>query len=343
MGYVLVGYVIRLNVIRLYCPPIPTLVISPRLPGLAFHVQRSAPGRRHDRGTLPVLAGFSKLRYQDRSWRHLNGFLYLHPSSQSGIVMIRWLARLGYAWRRHGPIGFIRLAARNLVHHALGRDRSVNILPHIDSFDEKYGTDTAGIREIGSLDVIASAAARYAVRYQPSSAQLVRVELENLNIDPPRFTFVDFGSGKGRVLFVAAGFPFKEVVGIEFSRELHEIALRNIARLPADLVRAGKVRSFHGDAALFEPPKSDLVCYFYNPFGAPVMGPVAERLVAHHEQNGYRVIIIYVDPRHRKIFEETGKFAILNETPQTLILTTRPQASPGAADRSGRAVRSSRI
>jgi Histone methylation protein DOT1 len=248
--------------------------------------------------------------------------------------MNRWLARLGYAWHRHGPLGFIRLAARNLVHHMFGRNRGANVMPHVDPFDQEYGTKTAGTREIGSLDVIESASARYAVRYQPTSAQLIRTELEKLNIDPTRFTFIDFGSGKGRVLLVAAGFPFKEVVGVEFSRELHEIAVQNIARLPADLARAGRIRSVHCDAASFEPPKCDLVCFFYNPFGAPVMAPVAQRLLAHHEQHGYRVIVIYVDPQHRKIFEETGNFSILNETPETLILTTNPPVGVGPDDRS---------
>jgi hypothetical protein len=64
---------------------------------------------------------------------------------------------------------------------------------------------------------------------------------KKLNIDPRNFTFIDFGSGKGRVLLIAAGLPFKAVVGIEFSRELHEIAVQNISRFPPHLIRAGTV------------------------------------------------------------------------------------------------------
>lgn len=193
-----------------------------------------------------------------------------------------------------------------------------------DAFDANYGTNTGGVREIGSLDVIHATSARYAVRYEPSNAQSVQAELDKLVIDAARFTFIDFGSGKGRVLLVAAGVPFKEVIGIEFSRELHEAAIENIARLPPDAARAITVRSIHADAASFELPKSDLVCYLYNPFGPPVMAAVAERLVAHHEHLGFRVIIIYVDPRHRDIFEASGKFTILDDRPHTLVLTTLP-------------------
>lgn len=239
--------------------------------------------------------------------------------------MSGWLPRLRYAWRRHGPIGFVRLAAYNVVHHILGRKRSADL----DPFDATYGTETGSVREIGSLDIAASAAAAHAVRYEPSPSQLIQAEIDRLPIDHERFAFIDFGSGKGLALLVASGFPFKDVIGIEFSRELHEVAVQNIARLPPDIIRAGSVRSIHGDAASFEPPLCDLVCYFYNPFGPTVITPVVERLAQHHAQRGYRVFVIYVDPRHREVFEEIGAFAVLNETPHVVTLTTPARADGG--------------
>jgi hypothetical protein len=202
------------------------------------------------------------------------------------------------------------------------RNQRGHVLRQVDPFDQKYGTETGGYRDIRSLDVITLPAARYAGRYEPSSAGLVCSELKKLQTDLARFTFIDFGSGKGRALLIAAGFPFKEVVGVEFSRELHEIAERNIARIPPEYSRAGALRSIHGNAATFELPKSDLVCYFYNPFGPPVITAVADRLAAHHHDYGYRIIIIYVDPRHREAFERTRKFVVFDETSGTLILTT---------------------
>jgi 16S rRNA G966 N2-methylase RsmD len=245
--------------------------------------------------------------------------------------MNRWLARLKYALRRHGPIGLIWLAAYNIIYHALPRDRGPKRLPHPDAFDEKYCTDTGSIREIGSLDVVNTPAARYAVRYDPSSAEWVGAQLDKLQIEYERFGFIDFGSGKGRVLLVAASFPFREVVGIEFSRELHEIAIENIARLPAEVIRASAIRSVYGDAASFDPPPSDLVCYFYNPFGAPVIEAVASRLAAHHKQHHHRIIIIYCDPRHPEIFRNTGEFKILEETTHAIVFATHLGTAADAA------------
>jgi hypothetical protein len=150
--------------------------------------------------------------------------------------------------------------------------------------------------------------------------------LDGLDLDYPQFSFIDYGSGKGRVLIVAAGFPFKAVIGVEFSRELHGIAQKNIARIRGDMIRCGDVTTFHCDAAAFEPPRSNLVCYFYNPFGPPVMAAIVSRLISHYEQSGCEIVVIYVDPRHRDVFEQTGRFAVLNETDDFVTLHAPSQA-----------------
>ncbi|MBK8386616.1 MAG: class I SAM-dependent methyltransferase [Candidatus Accumulibacter sp.] len=76
--------------------------------------------------------------------------------------------------------------------------------------------ETDSIRETGSLD-IDSPNARHAVRYEPSPSGMVRSILSTLGLDWRRYTFVDFGAGKGRVLLLAAELPFKNIIGVEFS------------------------------------------------------------------------------------------------------------------------------
>jgi len=44
------------------------------------------------------------------------------------------------------------------------------------------------------------------------------------------FTFVDLGSGKGRVLLMASHYPFKRIIGVEFIPELHQVAQENIRK-----------------------------------------------------------------------------------------------------------------
>ncbi len=43
------------------------------------------------------------------------------------------------------------------------------------------------------------------------------------------FTFIDLGSGKGRVLLMASEYPFQKIIGVEFMPELHRAAQKNIA------------------------------------------------------------------------------------------------------------------
>ncbi|QDT37699.1 class I SAM-dependent methyltransferase [Stratiformator vulcanicus] len=70
--------------------------------------------------------------------------------------------------------------------------------------------------------------AEQAVEYNPTTASQFGSILESLPIDYEQFSFVDLGSGKGRVLLMASEFPFREVVGVELSSQLHEIAANNI-------------------------------------------------------------------------------------------------------------------
>jgi hypothetical protein len=78
--------------------------------------------------------------------------------------MIRWAAQFRYAWRRHGPVGLVRLTFYNLA-YTIRRTHRHELTPQqLDSFDAKYGTDTDGIREIRTLDAAALPNARYAVR-----------------------------------------------------------------------------------------------------------------------------------------------------------------------------------
>lgn len=232
--------------------------------------------------------------------------------------MISPIRRVRNAWRRHGALGCLRLVACNIRHYfgLLINLRQRGTAP--DPFDQALGTDTAAIREAGSLDV-ASANFRYAERYQPSDSELVKHAIESLAIVPSGFSFIDFGSGKGRVVLLAACYPFKAVIGIEFSRELHEIALSNVSRVPQRMKAAREISLLCCDAMEFEVPMSDLVCYFYNPFGPEVLAPIAQCL-ARHRAKGYRVIVIYLHPEHRHVFETAGGFRVERDAPPLLVL-----------------------
>ena len=67
------------------------------------------------------------------------------------------------------------------------------------------------------------------------------------------------------MLLVASELPFMEVLGVEFARELHEIARENIRRYRSASQQCKRVQSLHVDATAFELPPSPLVVFMSNP------------------------------------------------------------------------------
>jgi SAM-dependent methyltransferase len=158
------------------------------------------------------------------------------------------------------------------------------------TFDESVGVETASWVRVPDL-VTASPNLEFAVRYQPSSVDEFHQVMAKLDVDHRDFAFVDYGSGKGRVLILAAEYPFKRIVGVEFSPALDGIARQNLAALGPD---AERVETVVIDAVDFDPPEDPLVLYFFNPFAPAVLEGVLERVNAsldRHPRPAYAVVI----------------------------------------------------
>lgn len=125
--------------------------------------------------------------------------------------------KLARIWAHYRTIGFwdtLRCVLIRLLYRA---DDS--------AFDRQHGTDTRAVLAMRFDDAPAPG---QVVRSGPTHPAVLRNILENLGAEPRDFTFVDFGSGKGRALLCAAAFPFKRIVGVEWSPDLCAIARRNI-------------------------------------------------------------------------------------------------------------------
>lgn len=182
------------------------------------------------------------------------------------------LARARRAVRLYGGLGASRRAVA-AARATLGRTG----VP--DPFDERYGTDTARQVRLERLTVHGENR-DLGVRYQASDPGRVRRVLLDLDLelDITDHTFVDLGSGKGRVVLVASTLPFRQVVGVEFSEELDRVARANLERFPAARRRAADVVLVCADVVDYEFPPTPLVVYLYNPFLGPVMGSVMAHL-----------------------------------------------------------------
>jgi SAM-dependent methyltransferase len=108
----------------------------------------------------------------------------------------------------------------------------------------------------------------------------------------PRVRFIDLGCGKGRALILGHQYGFRDLIGVEMSVRLAKSAAANLKKLgiPARIVQS--------DAAAFDFPEGPLVVFMYNPFGAPTMQEVADKLARRIEP----VYVIYVNPMHGGLF-----------------------------------------
>jgi SAM-dependent methyltransferase len=232
------------------------------------------------------------------------------------------LKELAAAWRRHGPLRFFNLFAYNAYYYArrLGRGEAPD--PTEIAFDREHGVDTATIREIGSL-AIDSPNARHAVRYQPSDRDLARKSLRRLGIDFERYTFIDYGCGKGLVLLLASEYPFKRIIGVEFAPELVATARRNLSSQRGAAPRSRDVEVIQADAVDLALPAGPLVCYFYNPFGEPVMRCVVDRLEGRLRTDPAEVIVIYLNPRHEQVFAASKLWTVAERTDASVVIRGR--------------------
>jgi SAM-dependent methyltransferase len=133
--------------------------------------------------------------------------------------------------------------------------------------------------------------------YAPVRVVNAHAALRDLPVhDYSRYTFLDIGSGKGRMLSVAAEYPFKKVQGIEFDASLHEQAIENIQRYHFRKQRCPQIESTLANAAEFEFPPENLVLYLFNPFGPSVMNAMLSNLQRAIKLHSRHVVVVLLWP-----------------------------------------------
>jgi SAM-dependent methyltransferase len=173
-------------------------------------------------------------------------------------------------------------------------------------FDAVYGVTTEALMFLGELDPEnVGPGIEFATHYEATPVHDAQRLLDASPLVPERSTFVDVGSGMGRVVLLASQRPFRQIVGVEISPALHEIARENRARFQAADVRCKDVRLVRADAASFTFPRGDLVVYLYNPFRSEVFEPMLDALLS---VSGRELVLLYHTPLERASIERRDVF-----------------------------------
>ena len=124
--------------------------------------------------------------------------------------------------------------------------------------------------------------------------------LKNNHLKEP-YTFIDMGSGKGKVCLLWTLLEKNrkentEIIGIDYYREFINIAEKNHTKMFGT-----KGRFIYGDATEFDflKIKTPLIVYLYNPFNEIILEKVANNLPI-------QTIIIYNNPVYRQTLIKSG-------------------------------------
>lgn len=187
-----------------------------------------------------------------------------------------------------------------------GLFNTIRYLSYEVGFDLRYGTDTKP--EIANYYPAGQNIDKYSAPYQGANPWVVSNcfdGLARLGVRPEQMSFLDIGSGKGRVMLMAAMAGFKRIVGVELDPELCEIASQNFDANPT-LFRREKSMVCNEDATTYNVPADVNLVFLYNPFGCDLVRAVMLNLIHSFRASSRPIYVIYVNPVCTHVLIECG-------------------------------------
>jgi SAM-dependent methyltransferase len=181
---------------------------------------------------------------------------------------------------------------------------------HMSEFDREHGVDTDGQFEGWTyLSDLAIPSSNWIDGNDYAAIEPIRFEhvLASCDIGLENYTFIDFGSGKGRALLLASEYPFKRILGLEFSPELHRTAEENLRRYRSTTQKCRDIQSLNVDFADYALPPEPSLLFFFHPGNtrvlSQVMAEIGRSLLSHPRS----LYIAYVAPTpdHKRLFAAT--------------------------------------
>jgi hypothetical protein len=169
--------------------------------------------------------------------------------------------------------------------------------PRSRAYDFQHQVETAREEPLGEAGVAANAVKRGNSFYRVTWGWLVEKALARLDIDPNRYSFIDYGSGKGKAMLMASDRPFKSIIGLEYARRLHEIAARNCESYRSPNQKCHTLQPILADVLDYTPPPGPIVCFMCNPFDEMTMRTVFEGWRTRHQGGEKDIRILYLNMR----------------------------------------------
>jgi SAM-dependent methyltransferase len=114
-----------------------------------------------------------------------------------------------------------------------------------------------------------------------------------------RDVFVDLGCGEGRVVFFVALQKLEKVIGVEISKEIIDIARKNLKNLR---LCNSPIEFVYSDATKYDLQEGT-VFFMFNPFDAITLEKVLNNLRNSVTENPREIHIVYYVPAHHELLD----------------------------------------
>lgn len=192
-------------------------------------------------------------------------------------------------------------------------------------FDMRYKIDTINTEQLENLEIESQnkAVGNY---YEGTNAHIFQKMISRVGVDPSVSCFVDFGSGKGKAMFMAAERGFRKVIGVEFSIELVEINRSNLEIFKQSSKSKAEFEILHMDASEYQIPSEANLLFFSNPFNETLTANVIDNILKSFEQSPREIWVVHLHPQGNMAFAKHPRFKLEHEAREGFVFRLKPAA-----------------
>jgi SAM-dependent methyltransferase len=237
-----------------------------------------------------------------------------------GILVRKAYRRTYRAVRLHGFVGTLRLGVDRLRSFRPGSSHSTSRTAHVASaFDQRWGVKTDGNEDLSELKLVDTTNYLLGAHYEPTAPEIFQEMLSAYPLPYEDSIFIDCGSGKGRVLLLAAELPFRRIIGVDFATDWTEIARANIRAYNSPTQRCRDLEVVCSDATLYDFPVEPTVLYIYNPFAGPDMAKLVRRIEDSLREHPRQFFVLYRNPKFARVWDDSKFFVRLSSSELSVV------------------------
>lgn len=142
--------------------------------------------------------------------------------------------------------------------------------------------------------------------YEALNYYILETLLENFRkLFPMENSLIDVGSGKGRVMVAAAHFGFKNIIGVDFAKELCASAEKNINKIKPQFPGT-TFNVYCKDILNYTMNAGDKVFFLFNPFNKEIMEKFLVKIERSVKEHPRTIYFIYANPQQKEVLIQKG-------------------------------------